>query len=304
MKGKRMPSRKEYALVNGCELYYEAGGRGAPVIFVHGGFPSLASRLDDFSRWTWTWEQDFARAFRFIWYDRRGCYRSSAPTSGYELENQALDLALLLDGLDISSAHVIGSSAGGPISLLFAALYPNRARSLTLAGTSHNLFPIGDPVSDLIRQLLVILEKDGAEAAFAQRPAGVETSLESLWVVDEMRARGRYEEYLQKEEQLARQAQALPAAERARAFAVELRSMQAYMRDDLAAYARQVTCPTLVLHGSDDREVPLARGEALAELIPAARLRVVPGGGHSLVHRSVEGRRAAIECIREVQQSK
>jgi pimeloyl-ACP methyl ester carboxylesterase len=253
-KGKYMPSKR----INGFDLYYEAGGQGAPVAFVHGGFPSLASTLDDFSQWHWTWEQDFSASCHFIWYDRRGCYRSSVPESGYELENQALDLALLLDALQLPSAHVIGSSAGGPISLVFAALFPQRVRSLTLVGTSIDLFPLGDPVSDLIRQLIAILDKEGAEAAFAQRPAGVETSLEPLWVGDERRARGRYGKYLQKEERLARQAQTMPKAERARSFAVELRAMQAYMRDHLPTYAQQVTCPTLVLHGSDDREVPLA----------------------------------------------
>ena len=293
-----------YAHVNGCDLYYEAGGEGAPVIFVHGGFPTLASRLDDFSQWSWTWEQDFAASFHFFWYDRRGCYRSSVPASGYDLENQALDLASLLDALQLSSAHVIGSSAGGPISLLFAALYPQRVRSLTLAGTSHILFPMGDPESDQIRHLITILDTEGAEAAFAQRPAGVETSLEALWVVDEMRARGRSEEFLRREEELTRQVQNMPTAERVRFFAVELRSMQTYMRDDLSAYARQVTCPTLALHGSDDREVPLARGKALAEMIPTARMHIIPGEGHSPVHRSVEGRQAAIDFIRGAEQGK
>jgi pimeloyl-ACP methyl ester carboxylesterase len=294
MKGTRMPS----TAVNGCELYYEQGGQGEPVIFVHGGFPRLASRIADFSAWRWTWEQDFAAAFHFLWYDRRGCYRSSAPADGYALENQALDLASLLDAVHLSSAHVIGSSAGGPISLLFAARYQERVRSLTLAGTGMNLFPLDDPVSDRIRQLMAILDQEGAEAAFAHRPAGVETSLEPLWVVAERQARGRYTNYLQREHQLARQVQTMPTVERAHHFAVELRSMQAYMRDDVPTVAQQVTCPTLVVHGSDDREVPLAWGEALAEMIPKARLHIVPGGGHSLVQRSVEGRQVVIDFVR------
>ncbi len=286
-----------YVHVNGVDLYYEAGGKGAPVIFVHGGFPSLASRIQDFLQWSWTWENDFAESFRFIWYDRRGCYRSSCPESGYDLENQALDLASLLDALHIPSAHVIGSSAGGPISLMFAALNPHRVRSLTLAGTDIDLFPVDDPVSDLICQLIAILDKEGAKAAFARRPAGIETSLEPLWVVDEMQARGRYAEFLEQEQHLARQVQTMPIAERARYFSVELRSMQAYMRDDLQIYAHQVKCPTLVLHGSDDREVPLAWGQALAAMIPTARMHIIPGGGHSLVHRSVEGRQVVINFI-------
>ncbi len=294
--------------VNGFDLYYEEGGQGVPVVFVHGGFPSLASTLNDFSspRWSWTWENDFAALFHFIYYERRGCYRSSCPDSGYELANQALDLALLLDMRNVSSAHIIGSSAGGPISLTFAALYPKRVRSLILAGTTIDLFPADDPISNHIRQLIAILENEGAEAAFAQRPANVETSLEPLWVVNEMQARGRYDEYLKREERLKQKVQTMPEVERVRYFAAELRSMQAYMQaftsGDLPAWARQVKCPTLVLHGSDDREVPLAWGEPLAALIPTARMHVIQGGGHSLVHRSVEGRKVVIDFIQRMQQ--
>ncbi len=229
----------------------------------------------------------------------------ATPSFGVELlcltettfKDNPCDLASLLDVLQIPSAHAIGSSAGGPISLTFAALYPHRVRSLTLAGTGIDFFPVDDPVSDLIRQLIAILEQEGAEAAFAQRPADVETSLEPLWVVDEMQARGRYAEFLEQEQRLARQVQTMSTTERARYFSVELRSMQAYMRDDVHTYARQVKCPTLVLHGSDDREVPLAWGEALAKMIPTARMHIIPGGGHSLVHHSVEGRRVVIDLI-------
>lgn len=286
-----------YAHVNNVDLYYETGGQGAPVVFVHGGFPSLASRLIDSSQLAWTWEHDFASLFHFTWYDRRGCYRSSCPDGGYELENQALDLASLLDALGISSAHVIGSSAGGPISVTFAALWPQRIRSLTLAGTGLNLFRVGNPVSDLIRQQIAILDSAGTEAAFERRPAGVETSLEPLLIVDEMQARGRYTEFLESEQQLTEQAQAIPRAARAHYYAVEMRGVQAYMRDDLHNYAQQVRCPTLVLHGSDDRQVPLAWGEELARTIPNVRMHIIPGGGHSLVHRSDEGRHVVIEFI-------
>jgi len=79
-----------------------------------------------------------------------------------------------------------------------------------------------------------------------------------------------------------------------RAFAVELRAIQAYLRDDVPAYARKVTCPTLVLHGSKDRVVPLAWGKALADLITTARMRCIVGVGHNPVASSVDARRMAI----------
>src|SRR5262245_65372856 len=112
------------AHVNGVDLYYEIGGDGEAVVHVHGGFPSLASTLHDCSRWSWSWENDLASAFRFLAYDRRWCYRSSMLTGGSDLEELAPDLAGLLDALRVPSAHVIGSSAGGPIGVTFAAHYP------------------------------------------------------------------------------------------------------------------------------------------------------------------------------------
>lgn len=289
-----------YTHVNSFDLYYETSGQGVPVVFVHGGFPSLSTRLNDFSQQHWTWENDFAALFRFIYYERRGCYRSSSPESGYDVENQVRDLAGLLDVLSIPSVHVIGSSAGGPIAITFAACFPHRVRSLVLAGTGIDFFPADDPVSNLIRQQITTLEKEGAEAAFAQRPASVEASFETLWVASEFQARGRYAEFLEREQHLLHQIQTMPKTERLHYFAVELRAMQAYMRrDDLSNYVRQITCPTLILHGRDDRMVPLAWGEELAELIPAARKHIIAGGGHSLVHRSVTGRRVVIDFLQE-----
>ena len=65
-------------------LYYARGGAGVPVVYVHGGFADLATRLGTFSDASWSdhaWEMDFARRFDFVWYERRGCYRSETPAA-------------------------------------------------------------------------------------------------------------------------------------------------------------------------------------------------------------------------------
>ncbi len=127
------------AEVNGFWTRYEEYGQGNPVVFVHGGFASLGRTLLDPGEYEWgQWEREFARHFRFITYDRRGCGRSSCPPEGYGIENQARDLVALLDHLGLASANVVGSSAGGLIALAFAALYPQRARSLVLVGTARH----------------------------------------------------------------------------------------------------------------------------------------------------------------------
>lgn len=286
------------AEVNETRLFYEAAGTGAPVVFVHGGFPNLASRLEDFNTWQWTWERDFAKRFRFVWYDRRGCWRSASPNNGYALRNQATDLACLLDHLHFDSVHLIGSSAGGPISMVFAAYWPERVRSLILAGTGLNLWSEqSDPVTTMVREQVAVLQRVGPEAAFARRPARVETSVEILWRPEEEDARGRLNQYMERERRRTQRAEQLPIRDRVHYYAVELASIAAYMEYDVRVDATTITAPVLVLHGSDDREVPVRFGHGIAQTIPGAMFRVVQGGGHSLVQRTKEGRQIAIDFI-------
>ncbi len=288
--------------VNGFELYFEDAGSGVPVVYIHGGFASLDTILLDLAPFAWTWEKDLADEFHFITYDRRGCYRSSCPEEGYELINQAHDLESLLEHLHITSIHVIGSSAGGPIAITFAATQLNRVRSLVLVGTGLNLFPRGEPVSDLIRQQILLLHRDGAEVAFDQRPAGVEVSFKVLWEQEEMAERGTLQEYSNQQRVLAQEAAKLPKGQRIRHYIAELRNMKAYMDTDVSVYARQLAVPTLVLHGSNDREVPPAWAEQMARIIPTAQFQVMQGASHSLMIRNPEARRTVKEWIRRVEE--
>ena len=95
----------------------------------------------------------------------------------------------------LDEVHVIGSSAGGPIAILFAAIYPERTRSLVLAGTAANLWPDEDPVTRIVKEQREILDRLGAAAAWDNRPTGVELSLDVLWEREEMKERGVLTEY-------------------------------------------------------------------------------------------------------------
>src|SRR2546425_3656797 len=288
------------APVNGFSMRWQDGGRGEPVVFIHGGFASFARTLFDEADYEWAdWERDFANEFRFITYDRRGCQRSSCPATGYEIEHQALDLAGLLDYLDVGSAHVVGSSAGGPVALAFAARLPERTRSLLLVGTGF-LFRDDDPsgATAIVKEQVRRLEEEGAEVAFARRPQGVEVWLEPLWMADEAVERGERDEFWARERTLAARAAEAPIAERVRYYAAELRNIKAYIECSGRGLAPLVRAPTLVLHGERDRAVPLAWGRELAETIPGAQLHPVADGSHGLLWRSDKARAIAIGFIR------
>lgn len=74
-----------------------------------------------------------ASSFRVTVFDLRGHGKSDMPASGYSIPYHAFDLYGLMDQLGLSRAHLVGHSFGGEIALYFAALFPHRVRSITLA---------------------------------------------------------------------------------------------------------------------------------------------------------------------------
>jgi len=86
----------------------------------------------------------FASHYRVTLYDLRGHGGSELPATGYTTRDFAEDLRALMDAQALERAHLVGHSFGGAISLHFAALYPERVRSLTLIDSRlHALQPFG-----------------------------------------------------------------------------------------------------------------------------------------------------------------
>jgi pimeloyl-ACP methyl ester carboxylesterase len=290
--------------LNGVELHYQRDGSGPPLVFVHGGFSDARMAVGDPADWAWTWEQEFVDRFGFVWYDRRGCHHSSCPPDGYGIANQALDLELLLDHLRLPDAHLVASSAGGPIGVLFAATRPGRVRSLVLVGTAAHLWPPDDPDAPLIRAQVRRLEREGPAAAYDARPPAAEVCYAALWERRGAAARGALDAYEARLAEVAEAVRRLPRDVRVARHTAELRNVVAYVERDVTAEARRVRAPALVLHGDADELVPLAAAEALAAAIPGAELRVVPGGPHSLLWQSEEGRPAAIGFVERAERER
>ena len=264
-------------------MFYDVRGEGEVIVFIHGGFPSLDMHLRADPTGAWGWEMDFTTDFRCVMYDRRGCWLSSRPESGYDLENQARDLVELLDYLEVKSAHVIGSSAGGPIAILFATRFPERVKTLVLAGTASHLWPDDDPVTRLVKEQLEILYKQGAAVAWERRPEGVELSLDVLWEREEMAERGSLVEYEARVNGLVAKS---GLEDREAWYETQLRSIDAYIDKDLSVECERVRAPTLVVHGARDREVPVDWGRDLAAKVPGAEFRLYRDEPHSIVHGS------------------
>ena len=113
---------------DGARLWYwDTGGSGQPVVFMHSGSQSGAG---------FGYQQPaFAAAgLRAIGYSRRGCFRSeggSAQNPGVACD----DLARLLDHLAVQRVHLVAVALGAFSALDFALAYPARLRSLTIASS-------------------------------------------------------------------------------------------------------------------------------------------------------------------------
>jgi pimeloyl-ACP methyl ester carboxylesterase len=113
------------------ELYYEEVGSGTPIVFVH-----------EFAGDYRSWEPQlryFARRYRCIAYNARGYPPSEVPagTSSYSQARACDDIRCVLDQLRLDRAHIVGLSMGGLAVVHFGLTYPERARSLLVAGAGY-----------------------------------------------------------------------------------------------------------------------------------------------------------------------
>src|SRR5262245_816533 len=116
-------------------LYYEGSGSGIPIVFVH-------EFAGDYRAWE-SQVRYFARCYRCITYNARGYPPSDVPADGarYSQERARDDIRAVLDALKIEKAHVVGLSMGGFAALHFGFSYPQRARSLVVAGCGYGAAP-------------------------------------------------------------------------------------------------------------------------------------------------------------------
>lgn len=249
---------------DGTRLYAKAWGEGPPVVLIH-GWPLSGDSWDPVSN-------ALADAgFRAISYDRRGFGRSDQPSDGYDYDTFATDLATVIDemagGGDIS---LIGFSMGGGEIARYLSRYEGKGVSkVALIGsivpymlkTEDN--PEGVP-QETFDQMSEGMLEDRAKffTGFFREFYGV--GLMSQPVSDEV---------LHLSWITAMQAGLRPTLASAKAFA------STDFRPDLSAF----TMPTLVIHGTADKTVPIdATARVVAKAVPQATLIEYHGEAHGL----------------------
>src|SRR6476659_8202610 len=185
----------------------------------------------------------------------------------YTLEDVADDAAALLDHLKIDTAHIVGASMGGMIAQVFAARHKVRTKTLAIIFSSNNqpLLPPPGP-----KQLLAILQKPKD----ATREAIIDNAVRVSRITGSPG-------YPAAEERI--RAEAIEGYDRSYYPAGVGRHFAAILGSgSLLGYNRQISVPTVVIHGKADKLMRPFGGRAIARAIKGARLVLFDGMGHDL----------------------
>ena len=269
------------AQINGYAMHYAVhGADDAPVLaLIHGGLGGGDGSRDTINRQAGALSENY----RCVFYDRRACGDSDAPPGGYDMENCARDLRELLQHLGIDQAHILGSSAGGPIAMQFALDYPEATASLLLINTmSYSQ----EAQREVRRQELQQL-KD--RIAAVGRSAAVEQALSD-----------RFPRMASDDpERFARIAQ-----ENLGRIDGIAATQQAYLDigDSLESRLQELQMATLVVHGDADSRIPVECGRSLGAGISNAELHIIGGAEHGLMtnEAALDTRRIILDFLRRI----
>ncbi|MGE0045293.1 MAG: alpha/beta fold hydrolase [Hyphomonadaceae bacterium] len=197
---------------------------------------------------------------RLILFDKRGVGLSDRAQVVATLEERMDDVRAVMDAVGSERAAILGVSEGAPMSLLFAATYPERVQALIIFGGYTTVTPREDHPAGFERAFL-----DAFNGRMVER-WGTPWSVK-FWAPS-MRQDPAFRAWWPRYLKMA----ASPGA------ATSLMSL--YPEIDVRHALKTISAPTLVLHPEQDLISPLGAGQYIAEHVKGARLVVLPGADH------------------------
>ncbi|GAA4374418.1 alpha/beta fold hydrolase [Agromyces bauzanensis] len=256
------------------ELYYEDHGHGRPAVLIH-GYP-----LDGHS-----WEKQ-ARAlldagYRVITYDRRGFGASGQPTTGYDYDTFADDLKTLLDRLELDDVVLVGFSMGtGEVARYLGSHGSERIAKAAFLGalgpylrkTDDNPGGAAPDFDDLTAQ------------AVNDRFAWFTGFFENFYNLDENLGSSISEEALRGSWNVAAGASWYAASACVDTWLTDFR-----------ADIDKIDVPTLIVHGTADRILPIdVSARELRKQLPASEYVEIEGAPHGLLWTHADEVNAAL----------
>jgi pimeloyl-ACP methyl ester carboxylesterase len=238
--------------IRGCHFNYEIKNEhGQETILLVHGHP--------FDHTMWDYQQAALPSFRLLLPDLKGYGKTDFDFDKIFIEEQALDLTLLLDFLQIEKVHLIGLSMGGQIIVEFCRLFPHRTKSLIICNSDPSAETEASCKDRL--QLANTISEIGMEAytkAAIHKYLHPDTITNNAEVYDHLYSM-----------MVHTKSQGAAASHRGRAE-----------RRDNYGYLQKITIPVLVIGGTHDFFTPPAEIKRMASTIPSARCEIIEGAGH------------------------
>lgn len=264
MKSATGSIRKDWIEVEGVRIHYLVGGKRCnPTIFLHGGGSDSAELSWGSSL------QDFSRTFNCIAPDLPGYGKSEKPDINYNSEYYTHFIQHLCDNLNLSRFSLVGLSLGGHASLRFSLKYPDRVEKLVLVSPAG----LGVPLRWCILARLMIhmpwLHKRIRERASLNT---IRLALRNIV----------YDATALPNSVIRRVSATLSKPQSGRAWRTYLDRELGWFksRDNLFGRLGDLRTKTLIIHGAEDRMVPLKQALAAQRAIPEAQLHVIHHCGH------------------------
>ena len=228
--------------INGCKLAFARGGKGMPLIYLHGtdGLAEWPALLDT-----------LAQGFDVIAPDHPGFGGSEAPAWIDDVSDLAYCYLDAIEALGLSGVHIVGQSLGGWIGLEMAVRSTERLRSLTLISAA-GIHVKGVPKSDIF----IIDPEELARLAYADPKLGEEAA-----------GRASTDKYQD-------------IAILNRIASARFGWQPRFFNPRLERWLHRVKIPTHIIWGESDRIIPPAYAEAFHRLIPGSTLTMIPNAGH------------------------
>lgn len=252
------------------------GGKGAPLLFVH-GFGHNAHLWDILI-------PDLERAYRVLALDNRG-HGDSDSDPGYRYNSAAIarDVEAAVDHLQLEKIALVGHSQGGHACLRFAGRHPKRTSSLVLVDAGPDIPAAGSGTQPESLRLLA----PGYESI-----AAYEAILEEIYPLLDIEARASLAEHSLR---ACGDGHFVPKLDARFLRRESIRSAHTRVKFDREAwvkkenariwhYLEQISCPTLVLHGEHSPLLADATVHRMVdEVLADARAVAIPGAGHALM---------------------
>lgn len=242
-------------VANGLATNYHDVGSGDPVLMIHGSGPGVTA----FANWRLSMPV-LAKNFRVIAPDMAGFgYTERPPGAKYTMQNWVSHALGLLDALKIERAHVVGNSFGGGLALAMAIRAPERVNRMVLMGAAGTSFKLTQGLDDVW----------GYTPSFENMRKIMDIFAFDRNLVSDELAKLRYEASIRPGYQ--------------EAFASMFPAPRQQWVDALASpeeAIRALSHEALIIHGREDRVLPMSASLKLFELMPKSQLHVFGQCGH------------------------